>query len=203
VIRLELKNWVLIVRGSEETSITHGELRIFFTALSEHKLDEANNRFLYTKKTKLLEVIKETVQYLEEEGIKYTTDEQVSGILNRFNQEKLEYENVIDRIQKKNISEKLPTEYEDQSFIRALRPHQISGLNHLLSVNHGANFSVPGSGKTTVIYAAFDHMRKENIVDKIFVIGPRSCFSPWEEEASYCFENPIRIMRLIGSKRIY
>ena len=71
-LRLELKNRVFIVQGSEKTAITHGELRIFFTALSEHKLDEANNRFLYTKKTKLLEVIKETIQYLEEEGIKYT-----------------------------------------------------------------------------------------------------------------------------------
>lgn len=200
MIKLELKNWVLVVQGSEETAITHGELRIFFTALSEHQLDEANNRYLYTEKTKLLEVIKETVQYLEEEGIKYTTDEQVSGILKRFNQEKIEYENVIDRIRKKSISEKLPPTYEGQNFIRTLRPHQQGGLNHLLSVNHGANFSVPGSGKTAVIYAAFDYMRKDNTIDKIFVIGPRSCFLPWEEEAGYCFEKPIRIMRLAGPK---
>lgn len=84
--------------------------------------------------------------------------------------------------------------------VRPLRDHQQRGLEHLLLVKHGANFSVPGSGKTTVIYAAFDDLRAKHVVDKLFVIGPRSCFLPWEEEATKCFGFPLHGVRLTGTK---
>src|ERR1043165_878070 len=38
---------------------------------------------------------------------------------------------------------------------RKLKEHQLKAALHLLAVTHGANFSVPGSGKTTVVLAVF------------------------------------------------
>ena len=59
--------------------------------------------------------------------------------------------------------------------------HQITSLFHLYNAE-SANFSVPGSGKTSVILAYFEKLRIENKVDAIFVIGPKNSFGSWETE---------------------
>ena len=65
---------------------------------------------------------------------------------------------------------------------RKLKEHQLKAVLHLLAVGNGANFSVPGSGKTTVVLAAFLWLRHLNLVDALFVVGPPSCFGPWRDE---------------------
>jgi SNF2 family DNA or RNA helicase len=65
---------------------------------------------------------------------------------------------------------------------RRLKPHQIKAAIHLLAVGNGANFSVPGSGKTTVVLAVFEWLRRQGSVNTLFVVGPPSCFGPWRDE---------------------
>ncbi|MGA2862888.1 MAG: DEAD/DEAH box helicase [Verrucomicrobiota bacterium] len=65
---------------------------------------------------------------------------------------------------------------------RKLKPHQIKAALHLLAVGNGANFSVPGSGKTAVVLSVFQWLKKGNVVDALFVVGPPSCFAPWRAE---------------------
>lgn len=65
---------------------------------------------------------------------------------------------------------------------RRLKTHQIKAALHLLAVGNGANFSVPGSGKTTVILSVFDWLRSRGEVRSLFVVGPPSCFAPWRTE---------------------
>ena len=65
---------------------------------------------------------------------------------------------------------------------RRLKDHQLKSALHLLTVENGANFSVPGSGKTTVVLAVFEMLRKKGIVDSLFIIGPPACFGPWRDE---------------------
>jgi SNF2 family DNA or RNA helicase len=81
----------------------------------------------------------------------------------------------------------------------ALLPHQEDGLAHMLAVRNAANFSVQGSGKTAVVLAAFAVWRSEGLVDKLLVIGPVSCFRPWEEEYERCFRRPPQRLRWSGS----
>lgn len=66
--------------------------------------------------------------------------------------------------------------------VRPLKEHQIKAALHLLNVRHGANFSVPGSGKTTVVLAVFQWLRSRDEVDSLFIVGPPSCFGPWQNE---------------------
>lgn len=80
-----------------------------------------------------------------------------------------------------------------------LLPHQEASLEHILAVQNAAVFSVQGSGKTAVILAAFAIWRKLGMVDKLFVIGPLSCFRPWEEEFERCFSRPPQVLRWSGS----
>ena len=65
---------------------------------------------------------------------------------------------------------------------RRLKNHQVKSALHLLAVGNGANFSVPGSGKTTVVLSVFQMLRKKGIVDALFVVGPTACFGPWRDE---------------------
>lgn len=65
---------------------------------------------------------------------------------------------------------------------RRLKAHQIKAALHLLAVGNGANFSVPGSGKTTVVLAVYDWLKSRGEIDSLFVIGPPSCFAPWRAE---------------------
>jgi superfamily II DNA or RNA helicase len=65
---------------------------------------------------------------------------------------------------------------------RKLKQHQIKAALHLLAVTNGANFSVPGSGKTTVVLSVYEWLKQQSVVDALFVVGPPSCFAPWRIE---------------------
>ena len=65
---------------------------------------------------------------------------------------------------------------------RTLKAHQIKAALHLLAVENGANFSVPGSGKTTVVLTVFEFLRRAGVLDALFVVGPPACFGPWRDE---------------------
>lgn len=67
---------------------------------------------------------------------------------------------------------------------RTLRPHQMQAVVHGLTAVNPANFSVPGAGKTASTLAlAAVHLAQRNI-DLVLVVGPLSCFRPWESEAA-------------------
>lgn len=65
---------------------------------------------------------------------------------------------------------------------RPLKEHQVKAALHLLAVRNGANFSVPGSGKTSVVLSVFHWLRSRGELDSLFVVGPPSCFAPWRTE---------------------
>lgn len=82
---------------------------------------------------------------------------------------------------------------------RPLRPHQEQGLLHALTATCAANFSVPGAGKTaTTLAVAASHMASGTI-DIVLVIGPLSCFAPWEHEAAATLGTSARTRRIRGS----
>jgi SNF2 family DNA or RNA helicase len=84
-------------------------------------------------------------------------------------------------------------------FHRELKSDQYSEVSRLLALPHGANFSVPGAGKTTMTLALFDALRRQGVVDRLLVVAPRNAFGPWEEEVVACFgEHSPPVVRLLG-----
>ena len=73
---------------------------------------------------------------------------------------------------------------------RELKPYQKMSVEHMIQVKNVANFSVPGSGKTTMTYAALSKSLEDKTIEKILVIGPTSSFVPWQEEWELCFGKP-------------
>jgi len=61
---------------------------------------------------------------------------------------------------------------------RPLRTFQIRDIQHLISLSNGANFSVPGAGKTTVTFAVHLLTKREN--QHLFVVGPKAAFPAWK-----------------------
>ncbi len=72
-------------------------------------------------------------------------------------------------------------------FKRDLKPFQLRDIGILLGLAHGANFSVPGAGKTTVAYAVYEAERHAGRVDRLLVVAPLSAFDSWQTEAEECF----------------
>lgn len=101
---------------------------------------------------------------------------------------------------------------ELQSFKDALIDHlpnrtlydlQLLASYHLAFSQNACNFSVPGAGKTSVVYGAFAYLKNlpdDNIkkIDKLLIIGPLSSFSPWEIEYKECFGVSPKSKRLTG-----
>lgn len=73
------------------------------------------------------------------------------------------------------------------SFKRKLKSYQKMPTEHMIKLGNSANFSVPGSGKTTITYAALSYWLDKKEIDKILVIGPLASFMPWTEEYKKCF----------------
>lgn len=83
-------------------------------------------------------------------------------------------------------------------FRRALREFQARDLRKLLGVGHGANFSVPGAGKTSVELALFALERQAGRVQQMLVVGPLSSFDAWVQDNEECFDSPLQIQRFAG-----
>ena len=75
----------------------------------------------------------------------------------------------------------------DAGFVRELRPFQRRAVARLIRATGGADFSVPGAGKTTVAYAAFCGLRARGEVHAMLVVAPTSAFDAWVDEAAACF----------------
>ena len=84
---------------------------------------------------------------------------------------------------------------------RRLLDHQEQGLIHGLTAVNAANFSVPGSGKTaTTLAVAADHLLA-NTIDLLIVVGPLSCFEPWETEVAAALRGVFTPVRVRGNRK--
>lgn len=80
-----------------------------------------------------------------------------------------------------------------------LTSFQRRDLAKLLSLRHGANFSVPGAGKTRVGLATFQAMRNAGSVERLLIVGPKSSYEAWVSENAECLNPPLNLE--IMSKR--
>ncbi len=92
-------------------------------------------------------------------------------------------------------------EFVSDNIKRSLKIHQLKAAYHLYLLGNGANFSVPGSGKTTVVITVYEKLRLEGKVNTLFVVGPPSSFGPWKNEFFETLgRNPHHIIMAGGNK---
>lgn len=72
----------------------------------------------------------------------------------------------------------------ESRFIAELRSFQDRDLGRLAELAHGANFSVPGAGKTAVTLGLYELERLRGRVDGLLVVCPMSAFDSWLRESA-------------------
>ncbi|MFI9251453.1 DEAD/DEAH box helicase [Streptomyces sp. NPDC053069] len=80
-----------------------------------------------------------------------------------------------------------------------LSEFQRRDIAKLLSLQHGANFSVPGAGKTRVALAVYAAQKAAGKVSRLLVVCPKSAYESWRYETAECLIHPLRINVLDGS----
>ena len=81
---------------------------------------------------------------------------------------------------------KLQIELENAGFKRQLKQFQLENLANLMRLPHGADFSVPGAGKTTVALANYALGKSRGKVKQMLVVGPLAAFQAWKEDSVKC-----------------
>ncbi|MGK9045524.1 DEAD/DEAH box helicase [Mammaliicoccus vitulinus] len=100
------------------------------------------------------------------------------------------------------------TKVVQNNMYRTLYPLQLLAAYHLTFSQNSCNFSVPGAGKTSIVYGSYSYLSNletdnPKYIEKILVIGPLSSFGPWESEYESCFNEQVVSKRLSGSYQSY
>lgn len=148
--------------------------------VSLQKLIEKVNKALTRFDDAFIELSPEVQRYIEKTS--YAINEQriagstIKASDNRWSNELLHFTKVLNK-----------------EITRPLKPQQIQASFYLATMKRAANFSVPGAGKTAMMYGAFAYLSSEKIteVQQMLVICPINAFEAWRTE----------YLEVFGSKR--
>lgn len=147
-----------------------------------------NEEGIYRKSSSNLEFdILTIVNFANEDNIPVSLSSEVQILLEKNQQRKEELSKTFQlakQIKNGNLDLKTFQGFKKftDSLPRKLKQHQIIAAYHLYSLKNAANFSVPGSGKTSVVLSVYEKLKREGKCNILFVIGPPSCFQPWKNE---------------------
>ena len=129
-----------------------------------------------------------SLRVLERSGVNVNIDEKIKEIVNQYTEGLAQVEKNLrlgkdikhNKLGGSHCSEFLG--FLQRGLARPLLPHQVKAAIHMVSLDHSANFSVPGAGKTSVVLSVYEYLRVKGELSSLFVVGPRSCFAPWQSE---------------------
>ena len=95
----------------------------------------------------------------------------------------------------KHLDKSILEQYEeykrivDKELDRPLRDKQMRDSFFMATMKKSANFSVPGSGKTSAALGTYAFYNAKGYVNKMIVIGPKNSFESWKIEFHNTFGN--------------
>jgi SNF2 family DNA or RNA helicase len=84
------------------------------------------------------------------------------------------------------------------SWSAPLTGFQQRDVGKLLGLAHGANFSVPGAGKTRATLALYKARREAGQVNRMLVVCPKSAFESWQFEVNTCLTDGTSLAIMSG-----
>lgn len=178
---LDFKDRVLYLIGNELLSSQKSQLRYWGFKKNEkgYEIEINNNNG---------NLLSKVVNYFVNNNLSLSLSNSCQELLNKINKSKENFEEIlkVGKVYKNSAYTKkkvIQTASQLKNIpTRLLKAHQLKAAIHLYLVKNGANFSVPGSGKTAVTLCVYEKLRLENKVNTLFVVGPPSCFQPWLDE---------------------
>jgi len=182
-MKIDINNGKIVVKenNSKFNTIQISQLRYFgFTKVAD------GTYISYQDETS--EIFYKVFNYFSETGTSIELSENCQEKLKQTNHEKELFNNLLESAKK--YKNGLYDQQKNAEFItfverniqRKLKDHQKKAAYHHYLLKNAANFSVPGSGKTTVVLTVYEKLRQDGIVDTLFVVGPPACFGPWKSE---------------------
>ncbi len=189
---IDVSNKTVIINESSAKLKSYQISQIKHWGFAKCSKDDTYRIYLDNLESLLLKLIR----YFDKEGLSYFLSPVCQKYISKINLEIENFENI------KTLGKK----YKDGNFDgvqfnefalfvndnipRKLKEHQLKAAFHLYLVGNGANFSVPGSGKTTAILSVYEKLKSEGKVNLLFVVGPPACFGPWKTEFEETFGRP-------------
>jgi len=95
----------------------------------------------------------------------------------------------------------------EKSLKRELYTLQLLSAYHIAFSQNSCNFSVPGAGKTSIVYGAYAYLKSleaqnSKFTDRLLIIGPLSSFGPWKNEYIKCFGQSTSVKELVGINQL-
>lgn len=149
----------------------------------------------------VLSVAANVSQLRQEFGFGTTYNEAARHHLHRYRQEVLAVRQMSGRLHAEISEAEIPSELARHGLTkRKLTRAQIRDTARLVSLPNGANFSVPGAGKTTVALAV--HLLSRRHDTHLLIVAPKNAFGAWDEVVLDCMSPDLApqwgIVRLTG-----
>lgn len=172
-------------------------IKSYLGLIPNHELDEYTISLLVTDITQLGSLVNDILAILNASSIDVILDENIQSAL--FNAKEAENDFIQFSEEARRIRNAESVLDEIPEFLNVVKSNmkrqpfkkQLLASFHIAFAKNVANFSVPGTGKTTMVYTAFAAMKSGDYYDdplkSLLVIGPLSCFIPWQEEYEQCF----------------
>jgi ERCC4-related helicase len=202
-MKIELRNRILVIVYDErELNSLHLQQLKFWG----YKIDKKNG--IIKKPGFTDKLLMQLIRFLDKKNIKHAYSEEISRNLNSLNRKQQRLSQAFHTgslIKDGNLKDKNFTSFQNflETLPRSLKEHQRKAAFHLYKVKNAANFSVPGSGKTTVVLSVYEKLRREGKVDRIFVVGPTASFEPWQEEFNLVLGRKPKSKVLSGGNKKY
>jgi len=198
-----------IISGDIGSLVQRVEIRSYLKSFLNASIEAGSISvpFEVDQKETILDKILKT---FERYGISATKSEKIRSDLHSYFQEEVNFKIFSEKalsIRNNNCDTKEFTEFasviNEVVTERALYPLQLLSAYHLAFSQNACNFSVPGSGKTTIVYAAYSYLKSLPMddpkhVDRLLIFGPLNSFGPWEDEYKACFGLRPKSKRLHG-----
>ena len=175
-----------------------------------HPTEGENQLIIKLNGTDSIEVLSKIRSMLKKYGFDEERTESSDRVLLEFYEEERKFEefsqkalkirnNECDRIEFKAFTDYVSSYLTN----RSLYPLQLLSAYHLAFSQNACNFSVPGAGKTSIVYGAYSYLHNldannSKYIERMLIIGPLSSFGPWESEYEECFGYKPAAQRLIG-----
>lgn len=169
IYKLHLKRYVDIISGQSILFKKDLSYLDFIKIAEKMSIKIPQKKIAFHQTKRLLDYIDERNIYIEKRaklGIELKTDDRY----------------LDDRFQKFS-------EIVNQNMSRKLREKQMKDAFFMYAMTKSANFSVPGSGKTSSVLGVYAFLYAHKMVDKIIMIGPKNAFGSWIDEFNICFKS--------------
>lgn len=208
ILEIKSQDGVIAISGDTKKVLSNRFARLYMKRNLDYKV-EGDAIFIQNDMDidKLMNHIKVLAKYA---NCSISYDDHVGKDIQDFN----DREELFSRFSKKakDIRDNHPVVEEFDRFkeslienmpARRLYPLQLLSAYHMAFAQNECNFSVPGAGKTSVVYGAFAYLHSlpdddPKRVDYLLIVGPLSSFGSWENEYQECFGQKVDSMRLIG-----